>query len=178
MGRRKAHIPLNVLLNNRLVGQLEKEPSGATQFVYDTAWLGWENALPVSLSLPLRETRFTGAPVTAVFENLLPDSIPIRNRVAERVGAEGTDSYSLLAKIGRDCVGALQFLPGNETADTSGAIQRAYGVPAAKPELPMAARVTFLVGPDGKIARVWPKVDPVVNAGEVLDAVKALDHKG
>lgn len=70
-----------------------------------------------------------------------------------------------------------QHLPFPMVADTSGAIQRAYGVPNVKPDVPLTARVTFLVGPDGKIARVWPKVDPVVNAGEVLDAVKTLDKK-
>ena len=123
MGRRKSHIPLNVFLNNRLAGRLEKAPSGAIEFGYDPSWLEWENALPVSLSLPLRETRFIGAPVATVFENLLPDSPPIRARVAERVGAEGIDSYSLLAKIGRDCVGALQFLPDDEQIDVSGSIQ-------------------------------------------------------
>ena len=41
----------------------------------------------------------------------------------------------------------------------------------------VTARVTFLVGPDGRIARVWPKVDPVVNAKEVLDAVATLGGK-
>jgi serine/threonine-protein kinase HipA len=123
MGRRKSHVPLNVFLNNRLVGRLEKAPSGAIEFGYDQSWLSWVNAIPVSLSLPLRERRFIGAPVAAVFENLLPDSAPIRARVAERVGAEGTDSYSLLAKIGRDCVGALQFLPQDESLEASGAIQ-------------------------------------------------------
>jgi len=54
-----------------------------------------------------------------VFENLLPDSDDIRRRVAERVGAEGVDAYSLLARIGRDCVGALQFLAeGEEPGDS------------------------------------------------------------
>jgi len=67
-----------------------------------------------------------------------------------------------------------QHLPFPMVADTSGALQRAYGVPPVKPDSTMAARVTFLIGPDGKVARVWPKVDPVVNAGEVLDAVKTL----
>lgn len=50
----------------------------------------------------------------AVFDNLLPDNDDIRRRVAERLGADGTDAYSLLARIGRDCVGALQFLPEGE----------------------------------------------------------------
>ncbi|HLK93995.1 MAG TPA: peroxiredoxin [Polyangia bacterium] len=58
-------------------------------------------------------------------------------------------------------------------ADTSGAVQKAYGVPNILPGTDIAARVTFLVGPDGKIAHVWPKVDPVVNAKEVLAAVAA-----
>jgi len=50
----------------------------------------------------------------AVFENLLPDNDDIRKRVAEKVGAEGIDAYSMLAQIGRDCVGAMQFLPEGE----------------------------------------------------------------
>ena len=49
--------------------------------------------------------------MVAVFENLLPDSDVLRMRVAEKVGAKGTDAYSLLSQIGRDCVGALQFVP-------------------------------------------------------------------
>ena len=122
MARRRAHVPLNVFLNNRLIGRLVKEASGTIEFAYDQSWLDWEHALPVSLSLQLRETRYTGAAVTAVFDNLLPDSAPIRTRVAERVGAEGIDAYSLLSRIGRDCVGALQFLPDGDAAESAGAL--------------------------------------------------------
>lgn len=117
MGRRRAYVPLNVLLNNRLVGQLTREANGATEFCYDDSWLGWEHSLPISLSMPLREERFTGRSVAAVFENLLPDANPIRKRIAERVGAAGTDAYSLLSIIGRDCVGALQFVREDETPE-------------------------------------------------------------
>ena len=35
-------------------------------------------------------------------------------------------------------------------------------------------RTTFLIGKDGRIARVWPKVKVEGHAEEVLDAVKAL----
>ena len=111
MARKPAHVPLNVYLNGRLLGRFRREPSGAVEFKYAAEWLAWENAIPVSLSLPLREDRYTGAPVLAVFDNLLPDDPDIRRTVAERTGAAGTDPYSLLAAIGRDCAGALQFLP-------------------------------------------------------------------
>jgi serine/threonine-protein kinase HipA len=117
MARRKAYPPLLTFLNNRLVGRLSREPNGAVEFRYDPDWLAWEHALPVSLSLPLRESRYTGEPVLAVFDNLLPDADPIRKRVAERVGAAGTDAYSLLAAIGRDCVGALQFVPDDDRVE-------------------------------------------------------------
>ncbi len=122
MTRRRQHAPLRVLLNNRLVGYLGKEPGGAIDFRYDETWLGWEHALPVSLSLPLREDAYRGAPVAAVLENLLPDSDALRGRVAEQVGAEGTDAYSMLAAIGRDCVGALQFLADGDDGGDSAAI--------------------------------------------------------
>ena len=74
MPRRRQHAPLRVYLNNRIVGHLLKEQGGAISFRYDDSWLSWENAIPVSLSLPLREDAYRGAPVSAVFENLLPDS--------------------------------------------------------------------------------------------------------
>ena len=114
MGRKRSYIPLNVFLNSRLVGQLEREPSGGVSFAYARDWLEWEHRMPVSLSLPLQENRYSGAPVMAVFDNLLPDSDLIRRRVAERVGAEGVDAFSLLSQIGRDCIGALQFLPDGQ----------------------------------------------------------------
>lgn len=117
MGRRKAHAPLNVLINGRLAGRLSKEPSGAIAFQYDRDWLRWEHSFAISLSLPARETAYTGAAVTAVFDNLLPDNENVRRKVAERTGAESTDVYSLLERIGRDCVGAMQFLPDDATAD-------------------------------------------------------------
>lgn len=115
MARTRRHPPLRVYQNDRLVGYLLKEPSGAIEFRYDHQWLDRSKAFPVSLSLPLREDPWRGEPVAAVFENLLPDSVDLRKRVAEKVGAAGYDAYSLLAAIGRDCVGALQFIAGDAT---------------------------------------------------------------
>lgn len=120
MSRPRRHTPLRVFLNNRLVGQLNKAVSGAIGFQYDQSWLEWEHALPISLSLPLREDAYRGEPVVAVFENLLPDSDMLRRSVEENVGAAGTDAYSLLAAIGRDCVGALQFVNADDDGRESG----------------------------------------------------------
>lgn len=103
---------MQVLLNGRLVGALRLAGSGAIGFTYDREWLAWEHAMPISLSLPLREEAHQGGPVIAYLENLLPDNQAIRERVAARVRAGGTDAWHMLEKIGRDCVGALQFVSG------------------------------------------------------------------
>lgn len=122
MPRHASSQPLDVYINHRLVGHLEKRSDGAIEFSYDTSWLDWENTFPISLSLPLREDRFRGERVIAVFENLLPDVDALRRQVAEHVGAGGTDAFSLLSVIGRDCVGALQFLSADTACapDTTG----------------------------------------------------------
>src|SRR5699024_9932013 len=122
MVRHRSRPPLTVYLNGRRVGHLRRLASGAIDFQYVQQWLEWEYALPVSISLPLREDRYTGDPVIAVFDNLLPDGEPIRRRMAENVKADGYDAYSLLAAVGRDCVGALQFLPEDEARGPAGEV--------------------------------------------------------
>lgn len=123
MARRRSRIPLNVYLNSRLVGRLHRQASGAVDFQYDPGWLAWAPAIPVSLSLPLREDRYIGELVLAVLDNLLPDHEAIRRRMAERLHADGYDAYSLLAKLGRDCVGALQFLPDGMEPEVAGLVK-------------------------------------------------------
>ena len=122
MARARVRIPLDTYLNGRLVGKLKREGSGAIDFTYAPSWLQWRNTFPVSISLPLREDRYIGAPVLAVFDNLLPDSEAIRRRLAERAGATGYDAFNLLAAVGRDCVGALQFLPEGNAPAPAGTI--------------------------------------------------------
>ena len=122
MARRARHAPLDVFLNNRLVGRLRQETSGAIDFTYAPGWLAWAPAIPVSISLPLREERYIGAPVMAVFDNLLPDNDGIRRTLAARVRADGIDAFSLLGAIGRDCIGALQFLPSDMHPGPAGVV--------------------------------------------------------
>ena len=62
-------------------------------------------------------------------------------------------------------------LPFALASDKDGQVARAYGVGHA---FWGHARVTFLVAPDGRVARVWPDVDPAVHAQEVLAALASL----
>lgn len=76
------------------------------------------SAFPVSSNLPLSQQKWRGGPVIAAFDNLLPDAEgELRANIAQRIGASGTDVFSLLSSLGRDCVGALQFLPEGEVPE-------------------------------------------------------------
>jgi serine/threonine-protein kinase HipA len=116
-----ARAPLCVFLNGGLVGRLSRDRRGGLSFVYDSAHLDREDAVPVSLSLPLDDRTYAGDQVAAVFENLLPDLPVVRDAMAARLRAEGSDVHSLLAAAGADCVGALQFLPEGRAPSPVGA---------------------------------------------------------
>ena len=113
MARRGSSGTMQVLLNGRLVGVLKLAGSGAVSLAYAPEWLTWEHSMLISLSLPLREEAHQGGPVIAYLEDLLPDNQAIRERVATRVRAGGKDAWHMLEKIGRDCVGASQFVSGD-----------------------------------------------------------------
>lgn len=108
---------LQVLMNGRLVGWLRNSPRGILSFDYDQSWLDFEGRRSISLSMPLSHQGYTGPIVENFFDNLLPDSQPLRNRLQVRVGADSGRCFDLLARIGRDCIGALQLLPEGQSAE-------------------------------------------------------------
>lgn len=101
------------------VGTLTKSTDGAIAFAYDDRWLTHSGHFPIATSLSLFQQKWQGDIVMAVFDNLLPDAEgDLRAKIAERIGAPGRDVFSLLSELGRDCVGAFQFLPPGETPGT------------------------------------------------------------
>ena len=66
-------------------------------------------------------------------------------------------------------------LPFTLLADTDKKIVEAYGVWGQKSFMGRkymgTHRVTFLVGPDGRIKKIWPAVKPEEHAAEVLSAL-------
>lgn len=101
------------------------------------------------------------------------------------------DEHSKLEKAGAVVLGvspddekrhakfALKYeLPFTLLADTEHAVGEKYGVWGEKSlygrKYMGMFRATFLIGPDGKVAKVWPKVKPAEHVQEVLEALKAL----
>lgn len=104
-------------MNGEKVGEWIGSTSTSTEFAYEESWWQSPNARPLSLSMPRLpgDTAHRGQYVTAWFENLLPDSPAIRDRIRTRFRTATTEAIDLLEAIGRECVGAVQLLPADET---------------------------------------------------------------
>lgn len=66
---------------------------------------------------------------------------------------------------------AKQGLTFKLLADTEKAVSRQYGSLTSLLGYKISARNTFLVSPEGRIARVWTGVSPARHSGEVLSAL-------
>lgn len=115
MARRTKIKRLNIWMNGVPVGYWEAVGQ-SDKLAYFDDWLTDEQSRPLSLSLPFLpgNAPHQGQIVTNYFENLLPDNDAIRRRMAQHFQADGTDAFQLLAKIGRDCAGAIQLLPEDQ----------------------------------------------------------------
>lgn len=122
---------LYVYMNGNEVGEYVQSRSGAQEFIYADSWMDNENAIPISLSIPLTEKKHKGDTVFNYFDNLLPDNREIRERIQARVGAKTNQPFGLLAEIGRDCVGAIQLLSGKSKTD----VKKIAGKPLNEAEI-------------------------------------------
>ena len=119
MARRSKTQTLALWANGIYVGRWTVSARGDMELRYEPAWRASAVGRPLSLSLPfgLGDEPLKGPAVEHYFDNLLPDSLAIRKRVAERFRTGSVEAFDLLSAIGRDCVGALQFLPEGETPE-------------------------------------------------------------
>ncbi|QDQ88759.1 type II toxin-antitoxin system HipA family toxin [Alcaligenaceae bacterium SJ-26] len=142
MGRRSHAQTLRLWMNGLSVGTWSVRPYAGDILQYDDAWVASGHGRPLSLSLPFTPGNLPhrGDAVRHYFDNLLPDSRDIRERLARRFQATSTDAFTLLTDIGRDCVGALQILPDTVTPD---AIQRVNATPLSDAEIAGILRSTL-----------------------------------
>ncbi|TLX16243.1 type II toxin-antitoxin system HipA family toxin [Rhizobium sp. MHM7A] len=112
---------LSVYLYGVETGRFSQSEDGQIGFAYKPEWIkaaAAGKAHPLSISLPFNEQPAPGA-AEAFIAGLLPDSLKHREILAVELdlGNDPSD-MELLAKLGRDCAGALAIVPVGESLDT------------------------------------------------------------
>jgi serine/threonine-protein kinase HipA len=101
-----------VRIDGQPVGKLTEEGKQVT-FAYDPEWFANRNAVPVSLTLPVRDKPYVTEGLHPFFENLLPegwllDLTTISLKIAK------DDAFGLLTATCADCIGAVEILSTEE----------------------------------------------------------------
>jgi peroxiredoxin Q/BCP len=73
---------------------------------------------------------------------------------------------------------AKQGLTFKLLADDQKKVVNEYGSTMGMAGMTLASRNTFLIDPEGKIAKVWVKVDPRSHSQDVLSTLQKLEMKG
>lgn len=107
---------LDVYLYGERVGTLFPAGDNDYRLAYDPELVekvGPGKAL-LSNSLPARPEPYSAEATRAYVEGLLPEGSR-RERLGRELGLDASDGYLLLAEVGRDCSGAVSFVPAGES---------------------------------------------------------------
>jgi serine/threonine-protein kinase HipA len=106
---------LIVLLDNQLVGEVLRHRPDTLEFTYDPAYRA-TGRIPLSPALPISDRRYKHQQVIAYLEGMLPERDSARMAWANQLRTSD-NAFDLLAAMGKDCIGAVQFTTPNELSD-------------------------------------------------------------
>lgn len=135
---------LQVWLSGKHLGELERLRTGSLRLRFSRAAVDrlGVGARALSLSLPMTTKRVEGPALERFVEGLLPES-PVRQAIEREHGIRPGDSFALLAAIGQECAGAVQFTTDAEPEP--GRLHELSGTEAAA----LVRQLPTLSPPDG-----------------------------
>ncbi|MGE3317062.1 MAG: HipA N-terminal domain-containing protein [Planctomycetaceae bacterium] len=104
-----------VRLDGQPVGTLIEAGRRVT-FTYDPQWLARADAIPASVTLPLRAEPYVTEGLHPFFENLLPEGW-LLELATRKLKISKDDAFGLLLATCADCVGAVEIVPAEDVDD-------------------------------------------------------------
>jgi serine/threonine-protein kinase HipA len=108
---------LSVVVAGRELGRVERErKKNRLRFIYTEDWRRSTTAFALSLSMPLAAAEHGHTAIDAFLWGLLPDNEIILERWARRFQVSARNPFALIAHVGEDCPGAVQFVAPDRAA--------------------------------------------------------------
>ncbi|MDV3467283.1 type II toxin-antitoxin system HipA family toxin [Stenotrophomonas sp. C3(2023)] len=101
---------LNLLMGASKVGTVEQNTHAHPELTYAPSWVASAEAVPLSMSLPLARQAHSTQTVSAVLWGLLPDNEATLDRWASAFHVSARNPLGMLAHVGEECAGAMQFV--------------------------------------------------------------------
>lgn len=112
---------LIALLDGRETGRVVRDNRGKLTFTYNEQWRNAADAYPLSLSMPITLAEHPNAKIDPFLWGLLPDNEIILGNWARKFHVSARNAFSLIAYVGEDCAGAVQFVQPARLNATLGA---------------------------------------------------------
>lgn len=108
------------------VGALVGHEDYTLHFYYAPAYIGLEDALPLSLRMPLSQPEYADYACRAFFQNLLMEGRRL-DQLADKEGLDRDNIAGLLSHLGQECPGAISIVPkGDPPGKRPGIIPNDY----------------------------------------------------
>ncbi|HSY30576.1 MAG TPA: type II toxin-antitoxin system HipA family toxin [Verrucomicrobiae bacterium] len=101
---------LVAILDGRETGRLIQDDRGRLSFTYNEAWRVAADAYPLSISMPLALAEHGNAKIDPFLWGLLPDNEMVLDHWARKFHVSARNAFALIACVGEDCAGAVQFV--------------------------------------------------------------------
>lgn len=105
---------LCLVADGRIMGAIRRNGGGRLTLAYAPAWRSLDGAWPLSLSMPLVVAEHEHGRIEPWLRRLLPDDDRVLERWGRRFNVAPRDPFGLLAAVGEDCAGAVQFAPAEQ----------------------------------------------------------------
>ncbi|WP_345985742.1 HipA N-terminal domain-containing protein [Sulfurimonas sp. HSL-1656] len=97
----------NVFRNGILAGEISKDSSGLYRFIYSPEYLNRDDALSISVRLPLREEAYESEYLFPFFSNMLCEGV-LKELQCQKFGIDENDLFTRLLKTtSGDVIGAV-----------------------------------------------------------------------
>lgn len=98
-----------VYVQNDFAGMISETEEGY-KFQYDISYLGQENAVPVSLTMPLQKEAYSSHTLFPFFDGLIPEGW-LLSAVSRNWKIDRNDRFGLMLASCRDCIGDVRIDP-------------------------------------------------------------------
>ena len=108
---------MEIMGTPQMVGSIYGNGISDAVFQYSGEYINSENSFPISVSLPISDKPFSQKETKSFFEGMLPEGFS-RKSVASWIKTDEEDYLSILAALGRECLGALMIVQEDEKEES------------------------------------------------------------
>lgn len=110
---------LEAIYDGRAVGTMTYADDKAT-FAYAEEWRDDPTAFPLSMSMPLARLKHSDEEVRPFISGLLPEDNETLRRWGQKFQVSPRNPFRLLANVGEECAGAIQFVSPDRVSEWLG----------------------------------------------------------